>query len=161
MGGRQSKPRAPHGIKDISVPGRRIPRTINGRVRPIALYVEVIANHQQTLIAPLAAVTMACLLYVYSRTAINAAKLNAQKHREADGGQLNWRHESLRRHGQLDKIDDRSLLKEALLGNKEEPSETEQAPVRGTRGKVLPQSEAVKILDEIKARSKRSRREDE
>ena len=104
---------------------------------------------------------MACLLYVYSRTAINAAKLNARKHREADGGQLDWRNESLRRHGQLDKIDDRTLLKEALLGNKEEPSETKQTPIRDTRGKVPPESEAVKMLAEIKARSKRSRREDE
>jgi hypothetical protein len=44
---------------------------------------------------------MATLLFVYSRTSIRAAKRNAQKHREADGGQINWHNESLRRHGKL------------------------------------------------------------
>jgi len=51
---------------------------------------------------PLAAATMACILFVYSRTAIQAAKSNAQKHREADGGQINWHNETLRRHGRLE-----------------------------------------------------------
>lgn len=46
---------------------------------------------------------MASLLYVYSRTSIKAAKRNAQKHREADGGQISWRNESLRRHGALER----------------------------------------------------------
>jgi hypothetical protein len=45
---------------------------------------------------------MASLLFVYSRTSIQAAKRNAQKHREADGGQINWHNESLRRHGRLE-----------------------------------------------------------
>lgn len=39
---------------------------------------------------------------MYSRTSIQAAKRNAQKHREADGGQINWHNESLRRHGRLE-----------------------------------------------------------
>lgn len=65
--------------------------------------------------APLAALTMAGLLFVYARTSIRAAKLNAQKHREADGGQISWHKESMRRHGQLDRVDnDRRTLKEAL-----------------------------------------------
>jgi hypothetical protein len=51
--------------------------------------------------APLAAFTMAGLLFVYSRSSIQAAKRNAQRHREADGGQINWNNENLRRHGQL------------------------------------------------------------
>jgi hypothetical protein len=68
--------------------------------------------------APLAALTMAALLFVYTRTSIRAAKLNAQKHREADGGQISWHKESLRRHGQLDRLDnDRGTLKEALMGD--------------------------------------------
>ncbi len=45
---------------------------------------------------------MASILFVYARTSIQAAKRNAQKHREADGGQINWHNESLRRHGKLD-----------------------------------------------------------
>ena len=65
--------------------------------------------------APLAALTMAGLLFVYARTSIRAAKLNAQKHREADGGQISWHKESMRRHGQLERVgNDRSTLKEAL-----------------------------------------------
>lgn len=72
----------------------------------------------QTIMAPLAAFTMAGILFVYARTSIRAAKLNAQKHREADGGQISWHKESLRRHGQLDRVDDdRSTLKEALVGS--------------------------------------------
>ncbi|RAL59359.1 hypothetical protein DID88_006849 [Monilinia fructigena] len=58
--------------------------------------------NSKTLTAPLAAATMALLLFTYTRTSIRAAKQNAQKHREADGGQINWANESLRRHGQLD-----------------------------------------------------------
>jgi hypothetical protein len=54
---------------------------------------------------PIAAVCMACILYAYSVTSIRAAKRNAQLHREADGGQLDMRRESLRRHGILDKVE--------------------------------------------------------
>ncbi|KAL7271577.1 hypothetical protein RUND412_005659 [Rhizina undulata] len=50
---------------------------------------------------PLAAATMAGLLFVYTRTSIHAAKANAKLHREADGGQISWRNESLRQHGLL------------------------------------------------------------
>lgn len=73
---------------------------------------------KQTIMAPLAALTMAGILFVYARTSIRAAKLNAQKHREADGGQISWHKESLRRHGQLDRLDDdRSTLKEAFASS--------------------------------------------
>jgi hypothetical protein len=68
--------------------------------------------------APLAALTMAGLLFVYARTSIRAAKLNAQKHREADGGQISWHKESMRRHGTLARLDDdKSTFKEALMGD--------------------------------------------
>lgn len=68
--------------------------------------------------APLAALTMAGLLFVYARTSIRAAKLNAQKHREADGGQISWHKESMRRHGQLEKVDnDRDTFQEALMAD--------------------------------------------
>jgi hypothetical protein len=46
---------------------------------------------------------MAGLLFVYTRTSIKAAKRNAQLHREADGGQINWQNENLRRHGMIEK----------------------------------------------------------
>lgn len=68
--------------------------------------------------APLAALTMAGLLFVYARTSIRAAKLNAKKHREADGGQISWHRESLRRHGQIERLDDdRGTFGEALMGD--------------------------------------------
>ncbi|OAL20040.1 hypothetical protein AYO22_09190 [Fonsecaea multimorphosa] len=48
---------------------------------------------------------MAGLLYTYAITSIRAAKRNAKLHREADGGQLDMRRESLRRHGLLDPVE--------------------------------------------------------
>lgn len=56
--------------------------------------------------APVAAFTMASLLFVYTRSSIQAAKRNAQRHREADGGQIDWNNENLRRHGQLERPDE-------------------------------------------------------
>ncbi|USP76779.1 uncharacterized protein yc1106_04053 [Curvularia clavata] len=109
MGGRLSVPKAADGISEAPKPtsanGPRLSRNrgiINGR----------------TVMAPLAAFTMAGLLFVYARTSIRAAKLNAQKHREADGGQISWHRESLRRHGQIERLDDdRGTFGEALLGD--------------------------------------------
>ena len=66
---------------------------------------------------------MAGLLYTYSVTSIRAAKRNAKLHREADGGQLDMRRESLRRHGVLAKVDgtgDFDLLRGARADMKEE-----------------------------------------
>ncbi|KAF1970513.1 hypothetical protein BU23DRAFT_556728, partial [Bimuria novae-zelandiae CBS 107.79] len=88
--------------------------------------------------APLAALTMAGLLFVYARTSIRAAKLNAQKHREADGGQISWHKESMRRHGQLERVDnDRNTLREALEADfsrkKKEKVVQEEAKVRTER----------------------------
>lgn len=69
---------------------------------------------RQTITAPLAAFTMAGILFVYSRTSIQAAKRNAQKHREADGGQINWHNETLRRHGKLEPPEDQSTVKQLV-----------------------------------------------
>jgi len=66
----------------------------------------------RTITAPLAAFTMAGLLFVYSRTSIQAAKRNAQQHREADGGQISWRNESKRRHGVLEMPGKEGTVKE-------------------------------------------------
>ena len=55
---------------------------------------------------------MAGLLYVYSRTSIQAAKRNARQHREADGGQISWQNESLRRHGVIEKPGENGILRE-------------------------------------------------
>jgi hypothetical protein len=93
---------------------------------------------------------MACILFFYTRTSIQAARLNAQKHREADGGQLNWRNESLRRHGQLEKVGDRSLIKEAFLGEKAVSQKEQQAQVEAMRRKSTDEYDPAKALDELK-----------
>jgi len=51
--------------------------------------------------APAAAFTMACILFVYSTTSIRAAKENAKRYRERDtGGEgLSLLEENRRRHG--------------------------------------------------------------
>lgn len=94
MGARLSQPRGPGGTTESSAavpkpppptPKRPFPRQINSR----------------TIVAPAAAFTMACLLFVYARTSIRAAKANAQRHRDNDtGGEgLSLLNESRRRHG--------------------------------------------------------------
>ncbi|KAI8933973.1 hypothetical protein NX059_008747 [Plenodomus lindquistii] len=129
MGGRLSMPKGADGMSETSKPTSanapaRLTRNkgiINGR----------------TVMAPLAALTMAGLLFVYARTSIRAAKLNAQKHREADGGQISWHKESLRRHGQLEKVeDDRGTLKEALMGDMQGRKKRERKAQEDDEGKA-------------------------
>lgn len=59
--------------------------------------------NSRTVTTPIAALTMAGLLLVYNLTSIKAAKRNAERHRVADGGQINWQNENLRRHGLLNR----------------------------------------------------------
>ena len=73
----------------------------------------------RTLTAPIVAVTMAGMLFVYSRTSIKAAKRNAERHREADGGQISWHNESQRRHGKLERPVDPDTLTKLILGTEE------------------------------------------
>ncbi|MCJ1255545.1 hypothetical protein MMC24_003361 [Lignoscripta atroalba] len=74
---------------------------------------------------------MACLLYVYARTGIQAGKRNAQRHREADGGQISWRNESLRRHGALEKPEHRGPIRQLVVGARDKVAGRPQ--VEGTR----------------------------
>lgn len=55
--------------------------------------------------APAAAFTMACILFVYSTTSIRAAKENARRYRQRDtGGEgISLLEENRRRHGLVDK----------------------------------------------------------
>ena len=57
---------------------------------------------------------MACILFVYARTSIRAAKANAQRHRDADsGGQgVNLLNESRRRHGMERRLDSGNTVTE-------------------------------------------------
>ncbi|KXL48269.1 hypothetical protein M433DRAFT_159319 [Acidomyces richmondensis BFW] len=146
MGSGLSQPRRPAGITESSVPGSArkphstkspFPRIINGR----------------TIGAPIAAFTMACLLYLYAHTSIQAAKANAQRHRDADsGGQgLNLVEESKRRHGQAQRLDYGGstlieLTREAksqLLGSEDEGHSRPQQ-TRPTRSETEERLEAMK-----------------
>ena len=84
--------------------------------------------NSNTIVAPIAAFTMAGLLYVYTRSSIRAAKTNAERTRSADGGQINWRNESLRRHGALERPDEQDTFKELIMGSK-----TKAGKVSGSR----------------------------
>ncbi|KAL9067529.1 MAG: hypothetical protein Q9157_006779 [Trypethelium eluteriae] len=79
---------------------------------------------------PEAAFTMAGLLFVYARTSIRAAKLNAQRHREADGGQISWHNENLRRHGQL-KRPEQGSIKDLFWNAHEELQKAKEEPKSG------------------------------
>lgn len=76
---------------------------------------------------------MAGLLFVYSRTSIQAAKRNAQKHREADGGQINWHNESLRRHGKLEPPIEQEPIKQIVGLAKEKVGAGEGKVTEGER----------------------------
>ena len=119
-------PRGPAGITEISRPTQPHNRRINSR----------------TLVAPAAAFTMACILFVYTRTSIRAAKANAQRHRDADGGNgLDLLNESRRRHGSREQVDDGSKVgafgelagevREQFLGRRKEGDELKKGEVRG------------------------------
>jgi hypothetical protein len=97
--------------------------------------------NSKTITAPLAAFVMASILFVYARTSIQVAKRNAQKHREADGGQISWRNESLRRHGVLEPPEDQGAVRQLLLGGGKAKDAKEQgapaATAKGERGEVV------------------------
>ena len=80
-------------------------------------------DYEQTIMAPLAALTVACLLFVYARTSIRAAKLNAKKHREADGGQISWHKESLRRHPPAHFVVTHAVTRPCELGGYKVPAD--------------------------------------
>lgn len=102
--------------------------------------------------APLAAFTMATLLFVYSRTSIQAAKRNAQKHREADGGQINWHNENLRRHGKLESPVEEGTVGQ-LVGTLQEARDRRGRMVEGEKGKVV-ETEAERMIRERAGRGR-------
>jgi hypothetical protein len=105
---------------------------------------------------------MACLLFFYSRTSIQAARLNAQKHREADGGQISWRNESLRRHGQMDKIGDgngkliaQAFRERPVTGKDLAREKVERGEIGLDRTSGLSDSEQASLLEAYKRRQRR------
>ncbi|KAI9752607.1 MAG: hypothetical protein M4579_005555 [Chaenotheca gracillima] len=90
----------------------------------------------RTVAAPLTAFIMAGLLYVYSRTSIRAAKTNAQRHREADGGQISWHNETLRRHGVMERPPEDGLLTRPRKGATGDAEKKEGSDVKDKNGKT-------------------------
>jgi hypothetical protein len=105
---------------------------------------------------------MACLLFFYSRTSIQAARLNAQKHREADGGQISWRNESLRRHGHAEKVggvSDGKLIREAFrekpVTSKDLAREKVEKGESAVGSTGLSDSEQASLLEAYKRKQRR------
>lgn len=115
MGSRLSMPKGPAGTTEMSHPSTQPYRPGRGS-RP--------GLNSRTIMAPAAAFTMACLLFVYTRTSIRAAKVNAQRHRDSDSGGegLDLLKESRRRHGIGEKVDDTKggILGELVVGAREQ-----------------------------------------
>jgi len=101
----------------------------------------------KTVVAPAAAFCMAIILFVYSRTSIQAAKRNAQKHREADGGQINWNNESLRRHGRLEAPVDQGVVK-GIVETLQEGKMKQAGKEEGKKGVV--ESKAERRIRELR-----------
>ncbi|KAJ5051587.1 uncharacterized protein L3040_001363 [Drepanopeziza brunnea f. sp. 'multigermtubi'] len=98
---------------------------------------------------PLAAFTMATLLFVYTRTSIAAAKRNAQRHRDADGGQINWHNENLRRHGRIETPGEGSTVAE-LLGTLKGAAGTRSVEGEGGEASAGGETEAERRVRERK-----------
>lgn len=71
-------------------------------------------------------VTVIALFFAYSRSATQAAKRDAARHRAADGGQISWRNESLRRHGVMDRPENPNVLG-ALFPSTKKPEKSPRA----------------------------------
>ena len=98
----------------------------------------------RTIAAPIVAFTMAGLLFVYSRTSIKAAKRNAQRHRTADGGQISWRNENLRRHGVLKRPSDDHSMEELVRRAKDQASDALENGRGGLEGDDILQAKRRK-----------------
>lgn len=95
---------------------------------------------------------MASLLYVYSRTSIRSAKRNAQQHREADGGQISWRNESLRRHGALERPVDQEPTRQLLNGANDKVAKVATGAKAFGRDKVTTEAEQELLAKKTKRR---------
>ena len=100
----------------------------------------------QIIIGPIGIVTIASLFFVYSRTSIRAAKDNAKRHRDADGGSISWRNEALRRHGALAKPESKSLLQELFSsgGENEAQKKADRAVVESRPAEINPIEEGIR-----------------
>ena len=116
MGGRLSKPRSPSGSEEA--PGTSLTSTSPRTHQPPPKSPRAGTFQPRVLLVPLSAVLLSGMIFVYSRTTVAAAKENARRAREADGGSISWRREGMRRHGRLEKVEERTLWAQ-LTGEKE------------------------------------------
>lgn len=65
--------------------------------------------------SPFTAGTLGLMTLFYARTEPEAAKIEAERIRQAGGGDVDWRDQSLRQHGQLPQVvRDRDAIRAAL-----------------------------------------------
>ena len=101
----------------------------------------------RAVVAPIAAITMAALLYVYARSSIHAAKRNAARHRAADGGQVSWYNESQRRHGLMERPEEPNIIKQLFFGTRDETKTVAPKGKGRSEGEQLLRSRKVKPVD--------------
>ena len=146
MGARLSQPRGPGGTGEASIPSKPPPPPSPKHPLPHRI-------NSRTIVAPAAAFTMACILFVYTRVSIRAAKENAQRHRDADGGQgLSLLNEHRRRHGQAARLERgnntvselATEAREQLLGSNEKAGSVQVAQVGSGRSEEEERLRALK-----------------
>ena len=101
----------------------------------------------RAVVAPIAVITMAALLYVYARSSIHAAKRNAARYRAADGGQVSWYNESRRHHGVLEKLEEPNIIKQLFFGSRDETATVAPKDKGRSEGEQLLESRKVKPVD--------------
>ena len=106
----------------------------------------------RTIVAPIVALTMASIVFVYARSSIYAAKRNAKMHREADGGQISWRNESQRRHGVLNKPPETLSLKGLL---NEDGDENQKSGLKDRVPQISKEEEVVRARRVIRGKAQR------
>lgn len=104
----------------------------------------------RTVVAPIAAFTMAAILYVYARSSIHAAKRNAARHRAADGGHVSWYNESQRRHGVLERPEEPNIIKQLFFGTSDETATVASKSKGRSEGEQLLRSRKAKPVDSQK-----------
>lgn len=101
----------------------------------------------RAVVAPVAAITMAALLFVYARSSIHAAKRNAARHRVADGGQVSWYNESQRRHGVLERPEEPNIIKQLFFGTRDETVTVTSKSKGRSEGEQLLRSRKINPVD--------------
>ncbi|KAI4208590.1 MAG: hypothetical protein LQ346_000100 [Caloplaca aetnensis] len=95
------------------------------------------------LTTAVSAVTVIALFFAYSRSATQAAKRDAVRHRVADGGQISWRNENQRRHGLLSRPESPNALGALFTSSKQDEKieaqtskTTEEETLQAAKGRV-------------------------